>query len=104
MVGQLWIEPKWDQKIFEIGYFLGEDDQGLGYTTEAINKMIDTLFRQVDTNKLEIHTKATNTKSIGVAERCGFTREGILRERGRMNDGEVVDMLIFGLLRNEFEF
>jgi RimJ/RimL family protein N-acetyltransferase len=49
-----------------------------------------------------IHTKATNVKSIGVAERCGFTREACIREGGRTNEGEVVDMLFYGLLRSEF--
>ena len=102
MIGQLWIEPKWDRMIFEIGYFIDERSQGNGYVTEAVKKMIEILFTELDANRLEIHTKATNLKSIGIAERCGFTREAQLRERGRTNDGEIVDMQIYGLLRSEF--
>jgi len=103
MIGQLWIEPKWDRMIFEIGYFVREKSQGRGYVTEAVKKMIEFLFRELYARKLEIHTKATNSKSIRVAERCGFVKEAHIRERGRTNEGKVVDMLYFGLLRSEFE-
>ena len=104
MIGQLWIEPKWDKMIFEIGYFVEERSQGNGFITEAVNKMAAVFFTKFDANKLEIHTKATNLKSIGVAIRCGFTKEAQLRERGRTNDGEFVDIQIYGLLRSEFPF
>jgi RimJ/RimL family protein N-acetyltransferase len=103
LVGQLWIEPKWDRMIFEIGYFIEEKSQGKGYITEAVETIIKFLF-DLGANKLEIHTKATNSNSIGVAERCGFTKEANLRERGRTNEGVVVDLQIFGLLRSEYHF
>jgi RimJ/RimL family protein N-acetyltransferase len=102
MIGQLWIEPQWGRMIFEIGYFVEEKSQGKGYVTEAVKRTVEFLFRELGANRLEIHTKATNYKSVGVAERCGFTKEAQLRERGRTNEGEVVDMQIFGLLRSEF--
>lgn len=104
MIGQLWIEPKWDSMIFEIGYFIEETCQGKGYVTEAVDKVIEFLFKELQANRLEIHTKASNHKSIAIAERCGFTKEAHLRERGRTNQGEIVDMLIFGLLRSEYQF
>ena len=102
MIGQLWIEPKWDRMIFEIGYFVEEKSQGNGYVTEAVKKTMGFLFTELDANKLEIHTKATNTRSAAVAKRCGFTKEAQLRERGRTNEGKVVDLEIYGLLRSEF--
>lgn len=102
MIGQLWIEPEWDRMMFEIGYFVEERSQGSGYVTEAVKRMIRFLFAELGANRLEIHTKATNSKSIGVATRCGFTKEAHLRERGRTNAGEVVDMAFYGLLRSEF--
>jgi RimJ/RimL family protein N-acetyltransferase len=102
MVGQLWIEPRWNRMIFEIGYFIVEDYQGKGYITEAVKRMIEFLFNELQANKLVIHTKATNKKSIGIAERCGFTKEACIREGGRTNEGEIVDMLYFGLLKSEY--
>ena len=102
MVGQLWIEPHRNRGIFEIGYFLGEKFQGNGYITEAVKRISTFLFTELKAEKLEIHTKATNTKSIGVASRCGFIQEARIRKRSRTNAGEPVDLLYFGLLKNEF--
>lgn len=101
-IGQLWIEPKWERTTFEIGYFLEEASLGRGYASEAVRGAMEFLFTGLEANKLEILTKATNQKSIAVAERCGFVKEGQLRERSRTNAGEAVDLLVFGLLRSEF--
>jgi RimJ/RimL family protein N-acetyltransferase len=102
MIGQLWIEPNWERMIFEIGYFVAENKQGKGYITEAVKRMVAYLFNELGATRLEIRTKATNTRSIGVAERCGFVQEARLRQRSRTNEGDVVDLLIFGLLKSEY--
>jgi aminoglycoside 6'-N-acetyltransferase len=39
---------------------------------------------------------------MGVAERCGFTQEGHLRETKRNTDGTISGTLYYGLLRREF--
>jgi RimJ/RimL family protein N-acetyltransferase len=103
MIGQLWIEPHWDRRIFEMGYFVVEKCQGKGYITEAVQCLLEFLFTELGAQKLEIHTKATNAKSIGVALRCGFVQEAQIRERSRTNAGEPVDLLYFGLLEEEFK-
>jgi ribosomal-protein-serine acetyltransferase len=103
MIGQLWIEPKWEKMIFEIGYFIDQKNQGKGYITEAVEIFMDYLFNMLNANKLEIHTKVTNKKSIGVAKRCGFTKEAQIRERTRAGGGGFVDLLIFGMLKREFK-
>jgi RimJ/RimL family protein N-acetyltransferase len=41
--------------------------------------------------------------SIRVAERCGFTYEGRLRQRNRKKDGTVVDRLWYGILLSEWQ-
>jgi RimJ/RimL family protein N-acetyltransferase len=64
--------------------------------------MIEFLFTELDASKLEIHTKPSNSRSIGIALGCGFTKEGQLQERGRTSAGEAVDLQIYGLLRSEF--
>jgi RimJ/RimL family protein N-acetyltransferase len=102
IIGQLWIEPRWEKGIFEIGYFLGESSMGRGYATEAVKGAMGLLFTDLGAGKLEILTKATNEPSIAVARRCGFLEEGRLRERSRTNTGEAVDLLVFGMLRTEY--
>jgi ribosomal-protein-serine acetyltransferase len=103
MIGQLWIEPRWERRIFEIGYFVEASSEGKGYITEAVQRISTFLFTELEARKLEILTKITNIKSIGVAKRCGFQQEAQLRERSCTRAGEAVDLLCFGLLRREFE-
>jgi RimJ/RimL family protein N-acetyltransferase len=38
-----------------------------------------------------------------VAERCGFTQEGLIRERERNPDGTFGGQVIFGLLKREWQ-
>jgi aminoglycoside 6'-N-acetyltransferase len=45
----------------------------------------------------------TNTRSYRVAERCGFVREGHLRENHKHADGTFSGTFFYGLLRREFE-
>jgi ribosomal-protein-serine acetyltransferase len=103
MIGQLWVEPRWDRMIFEVGYFISAEFQGKGYITEAVKTILKFIFEDLGALKVEIHTKVTNTKSIGVANRCGFLQEAQIRKRSRTNTGEAVDLLYFGLLREEYE-
>jgi RimJ/RimL family protein N-acetyltransferase len=60
--------------------------QGNGYVTEGVNTVIDFAFNELKAQKLVVLCDSENTKSIGVAERCGFILEvealGILDHPG----------------------
>ena len=43
-----------------------------------------------------------NERSMALAEKAGFQREGVFRER-LQRDGKRYDMLLYGLLRREWE-
>jgi RimJ/RimL family protein N-acetyltransferase len=45
----------------------------------------------------------TNQRSWKVAERCGFTREGHLRENKRHPGSPISGTYIFGLLKSDFD-
>jgi RimJ/RimL family protein N-acetyltransferase len=87
---------------FGIGYFSDVNHEGKGYVTEAVNAVVKVLFEQLNAHRLRIETDDTNTRSIGVAERCGFTQEGHIRENKRNSDGTYSGTLHFGQLRKEF--
>jgi RimJ/RimL family protein N-acetyltransferase len=42
-----------------------------------------------------------NTRVIRLFERCGFTREGLLR-RHRLRHGQPVDVVMMGILEEEY--
>lgn len=87
---------------FGIGYIADVDHEGKGYVTEAVNAVVKSLFEILNAHRIRIETDDTNIKSIGVAERCGFAKEGHIRENKRNPDGTYSGTIFFGLLRHEF--
>lgn len=101
--GEIWIEPaKWDVPSFEIGWFLDKDCEGKGFATEAAKASIAFLFEDLDAHKVVAKARETNTKSYRVAERCGFIKEGLLRDNARVGD-TWVGLLCYGMLKSEYE-
>ncbi|MFX0116126.1 MAG: GNAT family N-acetyltransferase [Candidatus Hodarchaeota archaeon] len=102
-VGQIWIEPKnWEVPSFELGWFLGKSHQGQGIATEAAKAGIKFLFNHLKAHKIIVLTRDDNPKSYKVAERCGFIKEGHLRDHNKKS-GKRFGLLCYGMLRREFE-
>ena len=102
-VGQIYVGPFSVQPPdYIIGYFADVDHEGRGYITEAVQTVIGLIFELLGAHRVRIHCDATNVRSQGVAERCGFTREGLIRQDHRNPDGSLSDTVIYGLLRNEY--
>jgi ribosomal-protein-serine acetyltransferase len=64
----------------EIGYWLGESFTGRGLVTRACRAVITALFELEHLHRIEIRCAADNLPSRAVADRLGFTYEGMLRE------------------------
>jgi len=87
---------------FGIGYFSDMEHEGKGYVTEAVNTVVKSLFEILNAHRIRIETDDTNVRSIGVAERCGFVREGHIRENKKNPDGTYSGTLYYGLLKSDF--
>ena len=64
----------------EIGYWLGADYVGRGLVTRACRAVIGDLFTREKMHRIEIQAAVDNFPSRAVAERLGFTLEGVARE------------------------
>ena len=102
-VAQLYIGPV-NQSVpeFGIGYFADVEHEGNGYVTEAVNAVVKSLFEILNAHRIRIETDDTNVRSIGVAERCGFVKEGHIRENKKNPDGTYSGTLYYGLLKRKF--
>lgn len=88
----------------EIGYWLAHDMRGKGYAKEALSLFIDFLFTELNYRRLYAFTDVTNAASQRVLEANGFKREGKLRKHSYNGVvGDYVDVLVYGLLRREWE-
>jgi ribosomal-protein-serine acetyltransferase len=105
-VAQLYVGAvNWDLPEFEVGYFVDQRYEGQGYVTEGVNAALVFAFDHLQAHRARLVCSDINTRSYRVAERCGFTREGHLRQtqnRVLQRDGSFSGEFLYGLLREEF--
>ena len=74
---------------------------GQGYGREAIGLLLDWMFRIQNYQRVWLDTWATNERAIRCYKALGFVEEGRQR-RHQYVDGEYVDVVLMGLLREEW--
>jgi RimJ/RimL family protein N-acetyltransferase len=85
----------------EVGYALGSAAWGEGYMSEALAALLDYGFTVLNLNRVEADIDPRNEASARSLQRCGFTQEGLLRERWIVGE-EVSDTAFYGLLQREW--
>jgi RimJ/RimL family protein N-acetyltransferase len=85
-----WTVPK-----FEIGYWIRTPAARQGLASEAALALLGLARERLGARRLEITSDARNAPSRRVAEKCGFTLEGILRQSRRDNAGELADACMY---------
>ncbi len=100
----IFYKPGWRIDGFELGYIThAEGDRGKGFMTEAVSLLTAQLFEErKDLNRLQIETHTGNPASWRIAEKCGYRRDGELRESDRVN-GKLENKLIYSMLRSDYE-
>lgn len=100
----------WRLPEFVLGYIADRGHEGKGYVSEAATGVLRFVFRELGAHRVRLWCHETNTRSIRLAERLGFTREGYLRETNNwilLPDGSGGNRYsgdyVYGLLRREFE-
>ncbi len=85
----------------EIGYALSRAYWGRGYMHEALSRLLDYGFENLELHRVETDVDPRNMASVRSLERLGFLKEGYMRERWIV-DGEVSDTSFYGLLRSDW--
>lgn len=85
-------------KSARFGYWLGEPYWGRGIMTAAVRGTVEYLFAQFDFVRLEAPVFEWNPPSMRVLEKCGFVREGVLRQSIE-KDGKIIDAVLYARLR-----
>ena len=69
--------------------------------TRSVRALIAKAFLELGFERLDIRADVANARSRAVAERLGFTFEGVLR-REAFSGSTYVDHAVYGLLRDEW--
>ncbi len=88
-------------KIAEIGYWVRSDEANRGICTEAVDRLLGEAFGSMGYHKVVLRIAVGNEASDRVAEKLGFTKEGVLREELLIR-GNWVDHSLWSLLDREY--
>jgi len=92
----------WKNARGEVGYWLAQQARGQGHTTRAVRLITNWGFVQLGLQRIDLMAATGNPASQRVAERCGFTREAVLRSFMVSKTGRD-DMVAFGLLASDVQ-
>ena len=67
--------PNSNPRMAYIGYTLAHDAWGQGFAREAVQKLLDYLFKVLDLHRVVADCDVENAPSIRLLERLGFRRE-----------------------------
>lgn len=85
----------------EIGYWIDKDATGRGVVTRATRALTSAAFREHAMHRVSIRAGEENARSRAVAERLGFTFEGVLRDNERVGD-RYVTLASYSMLAGEW--
>jgi ribosomal-protein-alanine N-acetyltransferase len=85
----------------EVWYKIHRDYWRQGYTTEALNKLLDFGFNYMKLHRIEAGCAVENIASRKVLEKVGMTREGMKRKKLPIR-GEWKDNYFYAILEEDF--
>jgi len=98
-IGSISLMPRHDIYRFtaELGYWLAEPFWGKGIMTKATRVLSEYAFEELGLLRIFAKTYTTNTASIRMLEKSGFSLEGVLRA-SVFKDGRILDQCIYSKL------
>lgn len=100
VIGELWVYLIENDRMAKIAIRFGKEYHGRGYATEAVNAMVGFCFENTELQRIWTDVDVNNIASCKVLEKCGFTKEGTIRQ------GKMVsiwcDYHIYGILKSDW--
>jgi ribosomal-protein-serine acetyltransferase len=101
--GQVYVEPTdWELPEFIVGFVADVNYEGKGYISEAVNGVLDMLFRDINAYRIKSECNESNTRSRRLLERCGFKKQAYLSDTKGNTGGLTGRGCLYAVLRNEY--
>jgi RimJ/RimL family protein N-acetyltransferase len=93
----------WENRNAEVGIVIGKKEYwNKGYGSDAMIAILDFAFNRMNLHRVYLRVFSFNQRGIRSYEKCGFTKEGVLRE-DLYAQGKYHDTIMMGILRDEFD-
>lgn len=90
---------EWKVPMAEIGYWIRTSHAGNGYMTEAVAAVTSLAMQTLEICRAEIRCDEKNARSAAVAERAGYTLEGVLHNDARDHHGNLRNTCVYAKVR-----
>lgn len=100
-MGSIRLVPNTTFNSAELGFWIGKEFWGNGYTFEAASEVIKFGFEELKLNRIEAHSMVENKSSIKLLEKLSFGQEGYHPDLV-IKWKEYKDVMTFGLLRKNY--
>ena len=95
-------EINWVDRSAEVHIIIGYKTQwGQGLGTDAMRVILRLAFEKMNLHRLWLRVYSNNERAIASYEKCGFKREGVLRDTRWIN-GRYHDTVVMGILADEY--
>lgn len=87
----------------EMGLIIGEKHYwARDFGEDAVKTLVKFCFEEMNFNRISVQVLEHNKRAIKCFEKCGFQKEGILRE-AFLSRGKFCNIILMGILRHEFK-
>ena len=87
-------------QAISLGYWVGKPHARCGFMSDAVAAIVPFVFDQLGLHRLEAACLPSNSASIGLLRKCGFTEEGYARRYLKIN-GQWQDHILFAMLSDD---
>jgi len=93
----------WKNRMGEMAILIGEKEyRGKGYGADAVRTLCRFGFEEMNLHKIKAVVFAFNEAALRCYEKCGFRREGLLKEE-MFREGAYHDVAVLGLIEHTME-
>lgn len=101
VIGEAWIYLIENNRMAKVALRIAPAYQNQGMATEVMRAIIDFCFTHTELQRIWTDVDIRNIGSWKVLEKCGFTREGMIRQGKMVNTW--CDYYIYGLLKTDIK-
>lgn len=100
VIGDIWVYLIEKDRMASVAIRLSSQCHGKGYGTEALREMTKFCFENTELKRLWTEVDVRNVASQRILEKCGYTKEGLIRQGKMVNTW--CDYFIYGVLDTDY--
>lgn len=91
------------RESLRIDFAIKESERNKGYMTEAVKATVRCMLEVRELPVISIGHYPSNLRSKKVIEKSGFKLEGTIRNAKRLENGEIVDVVNYSIIKEDLE-